>query len=554
MNLLKRSALPVCKMDRIICHWSEGHYRANSTDLEHYHILIEGDGNVLFGDHTIDDNANTGDGDYAAHTRGANTRAIGVACCCMVGCEEQPFQPGSEPMKQTQWNSMCQVVAELCAFYSIPVTPTTVLGHGEVQKNLGAVQRGKWDPMVWPWDTSKTRAEVGSALRQQVAALLGQTGQPSSPVTFPLEGAAAPATGASQVPKPDTAQLRSRLFAGNAALEAVAAGHLELTNSSQRREEVGLVQDALGLLTSLGGNYRIDLGASKQFRGFYGPKSRDAVLAFERDFRLATNGIVDAETILALDDAISRHDRGINPMPVLSASGAGAAGDYSPPAASAALFHAIDFTHASAAEGAKFRQAYAAADVDPHLAKGDPSNCKALLKFPKAVFFEAKMAICADGSPRALQIDSPFGQTETAYTFPKTNVSFDAEHVPYIVLPGKAAGRDFLKDFGIGKLDLGVVVANGQVTPAIYGEVGPKFRIGEASIEVHEKLPVKFPWTSPQKNHVRNASVPGAIIYLVFPGTAVGRTQGMSPDEWLAASLQAASARFDAFLASGGAA
>lgn len=113
MSLLNKTTLPVCRMDRVICHWSEGHYRANSTDLEHYHILIEGDGTVRFGDHTIDDNSDTGDGDYAAHTLGATTRAIGVACCCMVGCDERPFRPGPEPMKLDQWNTMCEAVAEL---------------------------------------------------------------------------------------------------------------------------------------------------------------------------------------------------------------------------------------------------------------------------------------------------------------------------------------------------------------------------------------------------------------------------------------------------------
>ena len=128
-------------MKRVICHWSEGNYKANSTDLEHYHILIEGDGTVRGGDHTIDDNSNVGDNDYAAHTLNANTESIGVACCCMVGCEESPFKPGSQPMKKSQWDVMVQAVAELCQFYGIPVTPTTVLGHGEVQANLGIKQK-----------------------------------------------------------------------------------------------------------------------------------------------------------------------------------------------------------------------------------------------------------------------------------------------------------------------------------------------------------------------------------------------------------------------------
>ena len=355
----------------------------------------------------------------------------------------------------------------------------------------------------------------------------------------------------SGVPTPETIRLGSKLFSGNAALEAVADETLELTNSSQRREEVGLVQDALILLAGLGGNYQVDLGSSRQFRGFYGPKTRDAVMNFERDFHLTTNGIVDAETLIALDRALTRNEQGFNPLPVLPPA-ALTPGAYSPPPASAGLFHGVDFSKADAVPGAKYLHAYASADADQ--ASGDPSNCKALLKFPQALFFEAKMAICADGSPRALVIYSPYGQRETAFTFPRVaNGYFNAEEVPYIVLPGKTSGRDFVGDFGIKPLDLGVVIANGQVTPAFYGEVGPTFRIGEASIQVHENLPVRFPWTTTAKTHVRNASVPGQILYLVFPGTAIPRpAQGMSPAEWLTATLEAATARFEAFVASGG--
>jgi hypothetical protein len=145
MSALPQKLLVPCAMKRVICHWSEGNYKANSTDLEHYHILIEGDGTVRGGDHSIADNVSTRDGDYAAHTRGANTGAIGVACCCMVGCKEKPFKPGAQPLKETQWKVMVQVVAELCQFYKIPVTPETVLGHGEVQGTLGIKQLGE-DP------------------------------------------------------------------------------------------------------------------------------------------------------------------------------------------------------------------------------------------------------------------------------------------------------------------------------------------------------------------------------------------------------------------------
>ncbi len=172
MALVKASWMPTCKMDRIILHWTAGAHTASATDKQHYHILVQGDGTLVRGDHTIDDNVNTGDDDYAAHTRGTNTRSIGVSACSMAGAQQSPFKPGSFPMKKSQWLTMAAVTAELATFYAIPVTPTTILGHGEVQKNLKIKQNGKWDPMVLPWDTSLSSAQVGNLFRAEVAKLM----------------------------------------------------------------------------------------------------------------------------------------------------------------------------------------------------------------------------------------------------------------------------------------------------------------------------------------------------------------------------------------------
>jgi hypothetical protein len=159
-------------MRRVICHWTAGGYVPSENDLEHYHVLVDGDGVLHRGEHTIADNESAADGEYAAHTRGTNTGSIGVSMCCMVGAKERPFSAGSAPMKQVQWDSMIDVVAQLCKAYAIPVSATTVLGHGEVQKNLGRPQSGKWDPMKLPFAPELTPAEVGQRLRDEVLAKL----------------------------------------------------------------------------------------------------------------------------------------------------------------------------------------------------------------------------------------------------------------------------------------------------------------------------------------------------------------------------------------------
>lgn len=170
--LLPLSWTPTCSMQRVILHWSEGRNLANDTDKEHYHLLIEqtptGQVRVIRGDHSISDNANTSDGDYAAHTKGCNTGSIGVALCGMMGCEQTPFTAGPTPITLAQWRMLEDVVAELCQRYRIPVTPETVLCHGEVQRVLGITQLGKWDPMAWPWNLSVPGSKIGSLFRVAV--------------------------------------------------------------------------------------------------------------------------------------------------------------------------------------------------------------------------------------------------------------------------------------------------------------------------------------------------------------------------------------------------
>ncbi|MDI9635154.1 N-acetylmuramoyl-L-alanine amidase [Kamptonema cortianum] len=170
--------LPKATMVRVITHWTAGSYKANSTDLKAYHFLIEGSGRVVPGLHSVRDNQRPIRGGYAAHTLRANTGSIGVSVCAMAGSGRSPFVPGKYPMTELQWKVMAEVVADLCETYGIAVTPMTVLGHGEVQKNLGIQQKNKWDPMIQPWATHKSFKEVGDEFRAMVQALLDDASEP----------------------------------------------------------------------------------------------------------------------------------------------------------------------------------------------------------------------------------------------------------------------------------------------------------------------------------------------------------------------------------------
>lgn len=161
--------LPKCRMKRIICHWTAGAYEPTELDKEHYHFLIDGTAKLHRGRYTVADNVSTADGRYAAHTRNCNTGSIGIAACCMAGAKSSPFAPGQYPLTLQQWVTMAQLAAQLAQCYDIPVSPQTILGHGEVEKQLGIPQLGKWDPMKLPFEPALTPAQVGQRLRERVS-------------------------------------------------------------------------------------------------------------------------------------------------------------------------------------------------------------------------------------------------------------------------------------------------------------------------------------------------------------------------------------------------
>jgi peptidoglycan hydrolase-like protein with peptidoglycan-binding domain len=217
----------------------------------------------------------------------------------MVGCQESPFKPGSQPMKKSQWDVMVQVAAELCQFYGIPVTPTTVLGHGEVQANLGIKQKGKWDPMVWPWDTSKTGKQVGAGLRDQVSSALAQLGGHAPRVATRIKLAAA-VDGESYT-------LRSALLANDPTLLRIAETSLVLVPPQHPEPVSGIevIQEAINRLATAGMALpRISFGAGDKFRGWFGPQTTNALRAFQRLAGIDVDAKIGDHTLRALDDAL----------------------------------------------------------------------------------------------------------------------------------------------------------------------------------------------------------------------------------------------------------
>lgn len=173
MSVVPAEWMPEARMSRIHVHWTAGPHKANSVDRRAYHILVEGDGTLVRGDRSIKANERGSGMARASHTKNANTGAIGVSMCCMHRATERPFSAGGHPLTEAQWLRMIEVVADLARRYRIPVTPSTVLTHAEVQPNLNIRQNNKWDITRLAFDEGLSGPrEIGDRLRAEVAALL----------------------------------------------------------------------------------------------------------------------------------------------------------------------------------------------------------------------------------------------------------------------------------------------------------------------------------------------------------------------------------------------
>lgn len=97
-----------------------------------------------------------------------------------------------------------------------------------------------------------------------------------------------------------------------------------------------------------------------------------------------------------------------------------------------------------------------------------------------------------------------------------------AEYDPFIVIPVNVLTDD--SRYSVKPGDYAVVVHDGQVYPAIVGDGGPTFKIGEASLRMAKQL---NPRASPYSRPVSDL----AVTYIVFPRTR-GDRQAPDYDLW----------------------
>ncbi|MCR5266801.1 MAG: N-acetylmuramoyl-L-alanine amidase [Cyanobacteria bacterium RUI128] len=155
-------------MKRIIIHWTAGTSKPNATELEHYHYIIDAEGNIHNGKFKPEDNENCNDGKYAQHTGGGNTGSIGVALCGMLGFKGVN-NVGQYPLTRVQCEKMFKFVAELCKKYNIAITSSNVMTHYEFgQKNPKTTSANKIDIVYLPPFPEVLRSKVGDFIRNKV--------------------------------------------------------------------------------------------------------------------------------------------------------------------------------------------------------------------------------------------------------------------------------------------------------------------------------------------------------------------------------------------------
>lgn len=153
-------------MNKIIIHWTAGAYKPNATDLEHYHFLIDGEGQKHEGKYRPEDNENCNDGKYAAHTGGGNTGAIGVSMCAMAGFVSQN-NCGKYPITPVQLEACFKLCAELSKKYDIPIE--NIMTHYEFGLNHPkTASHGKIDITYLPPYPEVKKNEVGGFIRNKI--------------------------------------------------------------------------------------------------------------------------------------------------------------------------------------------------------------------------------------------------------------------------------------------------------------------------------------------------------------------------------------------------
>lgn len=156
-------------MKRIIIHWTGGTNQPSSTDFEHYHYLITGDGLIIEGKYKPENNLDCTGNSYAAHTGGGNTGSIGLAVCGMANFKSNDKNSTKYPLTKKQFEKLFLVASKLIKKYNLKLSHETVMTHAEFGlKHQNTSSKGKIDiNYLHPYDITGIK-ECGRFIRSKI--------------------------------------------------------------------------------------------------------------------------------------------------------------------------------------------------------------------------------------------------------------------------------------------------------------------------------------------------------------------------------------------------
>jgi hypothetical protein len=209
---------------------------------------------------------------------------------------------------------------------------------------------------------------------------------------------------------------------------------------------------------------------------------------------------------------------------ILLAHGAAVKADYTPPASSADVLKGVKLNGIPV--GLKYRERFKECDLGDTCNKvplrygcrADPNSNSVLNRLKDdVIFFDAKMGLDTDGAP--LKESEPTHQSETSlkYQIPG-DISINSDRVPFIVIP--LGGFD--NDTGVRLGDIAAVIYKNKKVYAVVADQGPKCKIGEGSIQLHEMLGHKVCKSRDSQGNctsIRDVGIGKDVLYFIFPGT-----------------------------------
>lgn len=163
-------------MKRIIIHWNAGQNTPNADDFIHYHFMY-GNGKITAGKYKPEDNENTRDGNYAAHTGGLNTGSLGLALCGNLNFNSQTHAT-PYPLQKQDFENMCKDAAKFAKKWNIPIKLGSVMTHYEVgqlvkennikRTPLTSANLGKIDIIYLPFYPDVTPEKMGDFIREKI--------------------------------------------------------------------------------------------------------------------------------------------------------------------------------------------------------------------------------------------------------------------------------------------------------------------------------------------------------------------------------------------------